>query len=83
MDEEQPVEVPHGDIPAATLRAIVEDFCTREGTEYGESEMTLAEKVALLLRQLEDGDAHILFEATSETLRIVTGAELPSGRSAR
>lgn len=75
-EPERPVPVPLSALPAATLRAIAEDFCTRDGTDYGEVELTQAERVALLMGQLERGEAHILFEATTETLRIVTRAEL-------
>ena len=79
-EEEQPIEVPHGDIPTDTLRAIVEDFCTRDGTDYGEAELSLTQKVSMLMRQLENGDAHILFEATTGSLRIVTKTELQRAR---
>lgn len=78
MDEEQPVEVPYGDIPDATLRAIVEDFCTRDGTDYGQSELSLEQKATILMGQLKRGEARILFEATSQTLRIVTRDQLPA-----
>ena len=75
-EEEQPVSVPYTALPADTLRAIAEDFCTRDGTDYGEVELSQAERVALLMGQLERGEAHILFEATTQTLRIVTRDEL-------
>jgi uncharacterized protein YheU (UPF0270 family) len=76
-DEEEPVVVPVERLAAATLRALVEDFCTRDGTDYGAVEKTLEQKVALLMGQLDRGEAHVLFEANSQTLRIVTTAELP------
>lgn len=78
-EEEVPVRVPYTRLAPATLRAVAEDFCTRDGTDYGESEWLLEEKVALLMNQLERGDAHILFEANTQTLRIVTEAERPKG----
>jgi uncharacterized protein YheU (UPF0270 family) len=59
------------------LRAIAEDFCTRDGTDYGEHELSLEEKVSMLMGQLKRGEAHVLFEATSQTLRIVTTDALP------
>ena len=74
-DEEAPVEVPYWRLAPDTLRAIAEDFCTRDGTDYAEVEMPLASRVGLLMRQLERSEAHILFEATTGTLRIVTTAE--------
>ena len=80
--EEEPVEVPLDQLPEATVRAIAEDFCTRDGTDYGETEMTLEAKVELLLRQLRKGEAHIVFEARSQTLRIVNERELRAVRGA-
>lgn len=76
-EEEEPIEVPAGELAADTLRAIAEDFCTRDGTDYGETELTLDQKVAILMQQLKRGQARILFEQRSQTLRIVTDRELP------
>jgi len=78
--EEEPVEVPLDQLAEETVRAIAEDFCTRDGTDYGAVEMTLEAKVELLLRQLRKGEAHILFEARSQTLRIVNTQELRAVR---
>ena len=78
--EEEPIAVPLDQLPEATIRAIAEDFCTRDGTDYGAVEMTLEAKVELLLRQLRKGEAHILFEARSQTLRIVNTQELRAVR---
>ncbi len=80
MHDEEPIEVPIGDLPPATLRAVVEDFCTRDGTDYSEAEMPLEDKVALLMGQLERGEAHLVFEATSQTVGIVTARTLHTGR---
>ncbi|MGD8863727.1 MAG: YheU family protein [Myxococcales bacterium] len=76
-DAERPVRVPLERIPPQTLRAIAEDFCTRDGTDYGEQELSLEQKVTMLMGQLRRGEAHILFEATSSTLRIVATDALP------
>ncbi len=72
MTHEEPVEVPYAEVPPATLRAIAEDFCTRDGTDYSETEMPLDERVALLMKQLESGDARLVFEVNSQTLGIVS-----------
>ena len=70
--------VPFEQLSAEVLQAIAEDFCTRDGTDYAERELPLEEKVALLLNQLRAAQVHIVFEAESETLRIVTTDELPN-----
>ena len=47
------VEIPWRELSAATLDGVIEEFATREGTEYGEREVELATKVAQIRRQLE------------------------------
>ena len=44
---------------------------TRAGTDYGRTERTLAEKIADVRRQLERGEATIVFDPESETVNIV------------
>jgi hypothetical protein len=73
---EQAVEVPYKDLHAETLRALAEDFVTRDGTDYGAVEKTLEQKVAALMRQLERGEAKIFYESDSETINIVATREL-------
>jgi uncharacterized protein len=65
------VEVPHVQIPPDVLRRLVEEFVTRDGTDYGAVERTLAEKVALVMRQLDDGEAAIVVDPETETIDIV------------
>jgi len=72
---EQSVVVPHGELPAETLRAVVESFILREGTDYGSREFTLPEKVAHVIRQLERGEAQIVFESESQSIGIVRRSE--------
>ena len=43
--ESGPVEVPYGELAPATLRAVIESFVLREGTDYGERDASFASKV--------------------------------------
>jgi uncharacterized protein len=56
---------------------VIESFVLREGTDYGEREYSLEEKVAQVRAQLERGQARILFdpESNTVTLEIVPVAE--------
>lgn len=65
-----PVDVPYRELPAETLRAVVESFVLREGTEYGERDVALEVKVAQVMRQLERGEVKILFDPASESVDI-------------
>jgi uncharacterized protein YheU (UPF0270 family) len=67
------VEVPYGAMAADTLRSVVESFVLREGTDYGEHEYSLQQKVSQVMRQLERGEARIVFDPASESVQIVVG----------
>jgi uncharacterized protein YheU (UPF0270 family) len=72
MDEEsaEPITVPHTQLSRELLQAVVESFVLREGTDYGERELSLENKVAGVIRQLERGDARIIFDPRTETVDI-------------
>jgi uncharacterized protein YheU (UPF0270 family) len=67
----EPVMVPYTELSAQLLRAVVEAFVLREGTDYGEREVPLDLKVAGVLRQLARGDAQIVFDPATDTVGIV------------
>jgi hypothetical protein len=75
-----PIEVPHTELAAPTLRALIEAFVLREGTEYGVRDFTLEEKVSHVLRQLERGEARIIFDAHSQSVDIVLNVAVPRAR---
>ncbi len=65
------VEIAPADLAPDTLRRVVEAFITREGTDYGLVEKSLESKVADVMRQLERGEARIVFDPESESVDIV------------
>jgi uncharacterized protein YheU (UPF0270 family) len=67
-----PVSVPHTALAADLLRAVIESFILREGTDYGERELSLDDKVLRVMRLLERGDARIVFDPQTESVDIVT-----------
>jgi len=66
----EPIEVPHGELAAEVLRCLVEEFVTRDGTDYGTAERTLGEKVAAVMQQLEAGELVIRVDPEHETIDI-------------
>jgi uncharacterized protein len=73
-DEElssEPVTVPYTELSEEALRGVIESFVLREGTEYGEREFSLEQKVQHVLRQLKRGEAQIVFDPATETIDIV------------
>ncbi len=75
-DELTPVAVPHTELSADALRGVIESFVLREGTEYGEREFTLEEKLTHVLHQLERGEAQIMFDPQSNSVDIVVTRKL-------
>jgi uncharacterized protein YheU (UPF0270 family) len=69
---ERPVEVPHTSLDKDLLRAVIESFVLREGTDYGERELSLDDKVRRVERLLERGDAHIVFDPRTDSVDVVT-----------
>jgi hypothetical protein len=65
-----PVSVPHTALSPDVLRAVIESFVLREGTDYGERELSLDEKFARVLRLLEGGEVRIVFDPQTETVDI-------------
>ena len=63
-----PLVIPPGELSAAALHGLIESFVLREGTDYGEREYSLAQKVAQVRAQLERGQARILVDPESNTV---------------
>lgn len=68
---EPPVAVPFQEISPPALRGLVEAFVLREGTDYGEHEYSLDEKVAQVMRQLERGEAEVMFDPNTNSVSLV------------
>jgi uncharacterized protein len=70
-DAAEPVVVPYTALAADLLLALIESFVLREGTDYGEKEVPLQQKVARVMSQLKKGEAKIVFDPESESVTIV------------
>jgi uncharacterized protein YheU (UPF0270 family) len=66
------VELDPDQLSPGALRGLVEEYVTREGTDYGHSDWSLEEKVTQVFRQLERGEARIVFDPELESASIVT-----------
>jgi uncharacterized protein len=83
-EETASVRVAPDDLAPDTLRAVVESFVLREGTDYGIHEVSLEAKVEQVLVQLRRGEAHITFDPTTESVNVVVtsaigGSGSPAG----
>jgi uncharacterized protein YheU (UPF0270 family) len=70
-----PIEVPPSALSREALRALVEEFVTRDGTDYGAVERSLDAKVADVLHQLDRGEVRIVFDPESDTTTLLPSAE--------
>jgi len=61
------MEIPFTELAPDILDAVIEEFVTREGTEYGEQEISLAAKIEQVKAQLRRGEVIITFDPESET----------------
>jgi uncharacterized protein YheU (UPF0270 family) len=64
------MKIPHTSLAEDTLRNLVEEFVTREGTDYGDRAYSLEAKVRQVIQQLEAGSAIILYDSKTETCHI-------------
>jgi uncharacterized protein YheU (UPF0270 family) len=66
------VRVPYTELAADLLRAVVESYVLREGTDYGEREFSLEDKVAHVIGRLKRGEAQIVFDPATESISIIS-----------
>lgn len=69
------VRIPVAELASDTLNALLEEFASRDGTDYGAEETPLLSRVDQLRRQLESGDVALLFELDEERWDILPSAD--------
>ena len=67
--------IPAEQLSPETLHSIVESYVLQEGTDYGEQEKTLTEKVDDVKRLLKTGEVVLVYSELHETVNI-----LPAGQ---
>lgn len=72
------MQIPHKLLSEGALQGLLEEFVTREGTDYGQLSHSLAAKTAQVRRQLDRGEALIIFDPVAETWNIQTAEWLRS-----
>jgi len=66
------MEIPYEQLEEETLKSVIESFVLREGTDYGENEFTLDEKIEHVLVQLKTGKVYLTFDEESKSCNIVS-----------
>lgn len=65
------MRVPMDSLPAEVLQRVVEEFVTRGGTDDGQIDATLEQRVAQVMNQLRRGQAALEWDAESESVNII------------
>lgn len=76
------LEIPWRELSADALRGVIEEFVSRDGTDYGEVEIAFEIKVEQVQRQLERGDIRIVFDPETEGVTLVEARLLTAGSAA-
>lgn len=64
------MNIPWQELKPETLRALIEEFVSREGTDYGHQEASFETKVGHVERLLKDGKARVVFDPETESCDI-------------
>lgn len=63
--------IPHQQLDSQTLNNLIEYYVLREGTDYGDEEVSLANKVQHVMQQLEAGDIVIVFSELHQSINLM------------
>jgi uncharacterized protein len=70
------VAIPYEKLSNEALRGVIEEFVTRDGTDYGLVEVELDRKIDNVLRQLKNREVFIVYDELSMTTNIVPKDEI-------
>ena len=73
--------VPWQEIPADTLTNLIEEFVTRDDTDYGEREVPLSTRVEQVRRQLQKKEALVWFDELADSVTILSREEVAARSS--
>ncbi len=64
--------IPFQQLNPDTLNALIEAFVLREGTDYGDFDVSLQNKVQMVLQQLQQGKVVIVYSEQEESVDLMT-----------
>lgn len=67
--------IPFTELGEDTLNNLIEHFVLQEGTEYGEQDIPLSQKVIQVKQQLKCGEAVIVYSELHDSVNIVPAAQ--------
>ncbi len=70
------IVIPYDQLSTDALTGVLEEYASREGTEYGVQDVPLASKVAQLKAQLVNNSACVVFDEDSGTCNLMLSADI-------
>ena len=67
LTPESGIRIPYERLPSATLRSVIEEYVTRDGTEMTDSTV----KIESVLRLLDEGEVEVWFDPVTQTCNIL------------
>ena len=64
--------IPFDSLDPDTLANVLNDIVSRDGTDYGDYDLSSEQKREQALRALKSGEAVLLFDTESETIQLVS-----------
>ena len=68
--------IDYSDLSSEALQGLIEEYVTRDGTDYGEYEVSLDTKVQQVLNQLKQGELVIYFSENRGSANIISATLL-------
>ena len=70
--------IPWQEIPADSLQNLIEEFVSRDGTDYGVQETPLSTRVEQVRKKIEKGTVVIWYDDVTETISLFHQDNIPS-----
>jgi len=64
--------IPYEQLSDDALQGLIEEFITREGTDYGIEELSLSTKTEQIKNQLKRREVVVVFDVASESVSILS-----------
>ncbi len=69
------MDIPYTSLSEEVLDSVLEEYITREGTEYGERDYSLEEKLTHLKIQLKLGQISITYDEETQSCSLTTNSQ--------
>lgn len=65
------MDIPHQELEPSTLKNIITEFVTRDGTDYGHVELSMESKIKRVKKMLDEGVIKLIYDEENECVNVV------------